>query len=70
MHTLEVFFSSIVQPFTEHFPQADIHEILTSDLFHQVIKGSHKDHLVEWVPMYLELMVGKSQAKVIMDNID
>ncbi|KAF8992099.1 hypothetical protein BDZ89DRAFT_1097399 [Hymenopellis radicata] len=59
-----------VEPFTEHFPRADIHEILTSDLLHQVIKGSFKDHLVEWVPMYLELTVGKSQAKVIMDDID
>ncbi|KAF8867916.1 hypothetical protein CPB85DRAFT_1445386 [Mucidula mucida] len=59
-----------VEPFTEHFPQADIHEILTSDLLHQVIKGSFKDHLVEWVLMYLELTVGKSQAKVIMDDID
>ncbi|PBK88775.1 hypothetical protein ARMGADRAFT_1033762 [Armillaria gallica] len=37
------------QPFTFNFSWVDIHEILLSDLLHQIIKGSFKDHLVEWV---------------------
>ncbi|PBK81654.1 hypothetical protein ARMGADRAFT_1048787 [Armillaria gallica] len=36
-----------IRPFTFDFPWADIHQILTSDLLHQVIKGSFKDHLVD-----------------------
>ncbi|KAJ7916694.1 hypothetical protein B0H13DRAFT_2231598 [Mycena leptocephala] len=44
-------------PFTRDFPRADIHEMLSSDLLHQVIKGSFKDHLVTW-------------ADAIMDEID
>ncbi|KAF8915774.1 hypothetical protein CPB85DRAFT_1374970 [Mucidula mucida] len=59
-----------VEPFIENFPRADIHEILTSDLLHQIIKGSFKDHLVEWVGMYLEITHGKKRAKDIMDDID
>ncbi|KAK0227298.1 hypothetical protein EDD85DRAFT_957914 [Armillaria nabsnona] len=42
-----------IRPFTFDFPCADIHQILTSDLLHQVIKGSFKDHLVEWIGDYL-----------------
>ncbi|KAG2060926.1 hypothetical protein BDR06DRAFT_979240 [Suillus hirtellus] len=36
-------------PFTNDFPCADIHELLTSNILHQLIKGTFKDHLVEWV---------------------
>lgn len=60
----------IPQPFTDHFPRADIHRMLTCDLLHQVIKGCFKDHLVEWVGDYLELTEGKTRAKEIMDDID
>ncbi|KAF8815870.1 hypothetical protein BYT27DRAFT_7248786 [Phlegmacium glaucopus] len=38
-----------ILPFTHDFPRADIYEILTPDLLHQVIKGTFKDHLVTWV---------------------
>ncbi|KAK0460266.1 uncharacterized protein EV420DRAFT_1620047 [Desarmillaria tabescens] len=38
-----------ILPFTFNFPHADIHEMISSDLLHQIIKGSFKDHLVEWV---------------------
>ncbi|KAJ6522687.1 hypothetical protein B0H10DRAFT_2249900, partial [Mycena sp. CBHHK59/15] len=38
-----------VLPFTWTFPRADIHELLSPDLLHQVIKGTYKDHLVAWV---------------------
>ncbi len=53
-----------------HFPCADIHEILTSNLLHQVIKGSFKDHLMEWVGEYLLQAEGKDWAREIMDDID
>ncbi|KAF5366528.1 hypothetical protein D9758_008923 [Tetrapyrgos nigripes] len=57
-------------PFTQGFPRADIHEMITSDLLHQIIKGSFKDHLVEWVQEYLELLHSAIEAKHIMDDID
>ncbi|KAF9029372.1 hypothetical protein BDZ89DRAFT_950655 [Hymenopellis radicata] len=59
-----------VLPFTYHFPRADIHEMLTSDLLHQIIKGTFKDHLVEWVGEYFELTETPVRAKAIMDDID
>ncbi|KAG5219546.1 C2H2-type domain-containing protein [Salix suchowensis] len=59
-----------IVPFTNDFPRADIHELLSPDLLHQVIKGTFKDHLVEWVGVYLTLEHGKAQAEVIMDEID
>ncbi|KAI0000684.1 hypothetical protein BJV74DRAFT_876933 [Russula compacta] len=42
-----------IVPFTHGFPCADIHELLTPNLLHQVIKGTFKDHLVMWVNEYL-----------------
>ncbi|KAG1904171.1 uncharacterized protein F5891DRAFT_1126616 [Suillus fuscotomentosus] len=50
-------------PFTNDFPRADIHELLSFDLLHQLIKGAFKDHLVDWVAKYLK-------AKEIMSDID
>ncbi len=61
---------STIKPFTEEFPRADIHEILTADLLHQIIKGSFKDHLVEWIGDYLTSTEGVTRAKEIMDDID
>ncbi|KAJ7712748.1 hypothetical protein DFH07DRAFT_872806 [Mycena maculata] len=55
-----------VLPFTWDFPRADIYELLSPDLLHQVIKGTFKDHLVAWVEEYLEAEHGKSKAKKIM----
>ncbi|KAJ3516412.1 hypothetical protein NMY22_g14214 [Coprinellus aureogranulatus] len=43
-----------VVPFTSYFPRANIHELLSPDLLHQLVKGTFKDHLVTWVVEYLE----------------
>ncbi|KAF7378018.1 hypothetical protein MSAN_00225700 [Mycena sanguinolenta] len=59
-----------VLPFTWDFPQADIYELLSPDILHQVIKGTFKDHLVAWVGEYLENEHGKAGAKKIMADID
>ena len=57
-------------PFTASFPQADIHELMAPDLLHQIIKGTFKDHLVEWVGKYLIAEHGGTRAAVIMADID
>ncbi|KAJ7841974.1 hypothetical protein B0H13DRAFT_2239403 [Mycena leptocephala] len=59
-----------IAPFTWTFPRADIHELLSPDLLHQVIKGTFKDHLVTWVSEYLETVHDKSEDKKIMADID
>ncbi|KAJ7803304.1 hypothetical protein B0H13DRAFT_2244639 [Mycena leptocephala] len=60
----------VVIPFTRDFPCADIHEMISSDLLHQVIKGSFKDCLVTWVGEYLYLEHPKAGADAIMDDIN
>ncbi|KAF9497958.1 hypothetical protein BDN71DRAFT_1481491 [Pleurotus eryngii] len=57
-------------PFTNDFPQANIHEMLSPDLLHQIIKGTFKDHLVAWVGQYFKLEHGWTEAKRIMDEIN
>lgn len=59
-----------VMPFTTSFPRADIHELLSPDLLHQLIKGAFKDHLVDWVGEYLELTHGKAGGARVMAEID
>ncbi|KAI0349284.1 hypothetical protein OH77DRAFT_1584128, partial [Trametes cingulata] len=59
-----------VIPFTSDFPRADIHELLSGDILHQVIKGTFKDHLVTWVEEYLKFTHGDAQGKIILDEID
>ncbi|KAG1752172.1 hypothetical protein EDB19DRAFT_1903559 [Suillus lakei] len=56
--------------FTNDFPRADIHELIAPDLLHQLIKGTFKDHLVEWVGKYLVHVHGKKEAEKIQDDID
>ena len=58
------------QPFTHSFPRADIHELLSPDLLHQLIKGTFKDHLLGWVGDYLTRIHGPAAAKRILDDID
>ena len=57
-------------PFTMKFPRADIHELLTPDLLHQLIKGMFKDRLISWVEEYLKLTHGPSGGAAILDEID
>ncbi|KAH9946685.1 hypothetical protein B0H21DRAFT_808643 [Amylocystis lapponica] len=59
-----------IVPFTNDFPRADIYELLSGDLLHQIIKGVFKDHLVTWVGEYLALVHGDTGAKEILDEID
>ncbi|KAH9959507.1 hypothetical protein BJV74DRAFT_880099 [Russula compacta] len=49
---------------------ADIHELLSPDLLHQVIKGTFKDHIVTWVNEYLHIVHGEAQGNEIIDDID
>ncbi|KAG1775765.1 hypothetical protein EV702DRAFT_1180194 [Suillus placidus] len=57
-------------PFTNDFPRADIYELLSPDILHQLIKGAFKDHLVDWVLKYLKLIHGTRWAEEIMSDID
>ncbi|EIW78271.1 hypothetical protein CONPUDRAFT_38191, partial [Coniophora puteana RWD-64-598 SS2] len=57
-------------PFTNDFPRADIHELISPDILHQLIKGTFKDHLVEWVVNYLHKVHSKADALAILDDID
>ncbi|THH16005.1 hypothetical protein EW146_g4567 [Bondarzewia mesenterica] len=59
-----------VMPFTARFPQADIHELISFDILHQVIKGTFKDHLIAWVEQYLKIVHPAGVAIAIMADID
>ncbi|KAG1728409.1 hypothetical protein EDD22DRAFT_982701 [Suillus occidentalis] len=57
-------------PFMNDYPRADIHDLISPDILHQIIKGTFKDHLVDWVESYLKITHGTSYATQIMDDID
>ncbi|KAF8961217.1 hypothetical protein BDZ97DRAFT_1664537, partial [Flammula alnicola] len=57
-------------PFTTAFPRADIHELLSPDLLHQIIKGTFKDHLVDWVGQWITQTYPKAEAERILADID
>ena len=65
-----MFKTHLLQPFTNGFLRASIYLLLAPDILHQLIKGTFKDHLVEWVTKYLEEIYGKSKAKEILADID
>lgn len=44
--------------------------MLSMDLLHQVIKGTFKDHLVEWVVDYINAENSKPAAARILADID
>lgn len=52
------------------FPCANIHELLSPDLLHQVIKGTFKDHIVEWVTEWIYVTWPKQEAELILADID
>ena len=59
-----------IQPFTNDFPCADIYHLLSPDILHQLIKGTFKDHLVDWIEKYLIVTYGQKRANEILDDID
>jgi hypothetical protein len=62
--------NTFLKPFTCGFPRADIHELLSPDLLHQVIKGTFKDHFVTWVNDYLLEVHGEAHGLEIIADID
>ncbi|PBK83357.1 hypothetical protein ARMGADRAFT_1055759 [Armillaria gallica] len=59
-----------IMPFTSGFPRADIHELLSPDLLHQIIKGTFKDHLVTWIEDYIKTANTPQEATQILADID
>ncbi|KAI6009449.1 hypothetical protein F5J12DRAFT_905037 [Pisolithus orientalis] len=57
-------------PFTSHFPHANIYQLISPDILHQIIKEMFKDHLVKWVKSYLKTVHGTTKANAILDDID
>ncbi|KAK7027767.1 hypothetical protein R3P38DRAFT_2623597 [Favolaschia claudopus] len=57
-------------PFTADFPRADIHELISMDLLHQIIKGTFKDHVVDWVEDYIRAVHEPAEAERILADID
>lgn len=49
----------------------DIHELIAPDLLHQVIKGTFKDHLVDWINEYIRMSAdSEDEANAIIEQID
>ena len=48
----------------------DSYELIAPDLLHQIIKGTFKDHLVEWVEKYLCQEHRDAPTSEILDDID
>ncbi|KAF9549689.1 hypothetical protein CPC08DRAFT_769029 [Agrocybe pediades] len=59
-----------IVPFTHTFPRADIHTMLSPDLLHQLIKGTFKDHLVDWINQYIYATHTEARALEIIEDID
>ncbi|EMD34081.1 hypothetical protein CERSUDRAFT_56026, partial [Gelatoporia subvermispora B] len=59
-----------IEPYTDSFPRADIHELVAPDILHQLIKGTFKDHIITWVEEYIKLEHGTTRASAILADID
>ncbi|ETW82490.1 hypothetical protein HETIRDRAFT_316844 [Heterobasidion irregulare TC 32-1] len=68
--TLWYTYGAVENVIMNFFPHADIYELITPNLLHQLIKGTFKDHLMTWIQDYFELTHGLTEAKKILDNID
>ncbi|KAF8151393.1 hypothetical protein B0H34DRAFT_664731, partial [Crassisporium funariophilum] len=55
-------------PFTMHFPRANIHELLSPNLLHQIIKGTFKGHIVSWVGEYFKTQPNRTRLIAEMDR--
>jgi hypothetical protein len=62
--------SITIQSFTKDFPHADIHELISANILHQVIKEAFKNHLITWIQEWIEVNKGKKVAKQIFSYID
>lgn len=58
------------QPFSCRFPRADIYELISVDILHQIVKGVFKDHMVAWVVEYTAAAYGEKEGKKRMDEFD
>ncbi|KAG1860759.1 hypothetical protein F4604DRAFT_1882540 [Suillus subluteus] len=56
--------------FTNDFPRADICQLIAPNILHQLVKGTFKDHLVDWVHKYLIQTHGAHDVQHILDDID
>ncbi|KAG1833244.1 hypothetical protein DFJ58DRAFT_719454 [Suillus subalutaceus] len=59
-----------ILPFTAYFQRADIHDLLAPDILHQIVKGTFKDHIVDWIGQYLIIIHGEAGAERIWADID
>jgi hypothetical protein len=51
-------------------PRASIYEVISPDLLHQLIKGTFKDHLVDWITKYIGRKAPGAPGRAILDDID
>ncbi|KAJ6632543.1 hypothetical protein B0H10DRAFT_1938138 [Mycena sp. CBHHK59/15] len=53
---------TLLEPFMADFPRADIHELISMDLLHQIIK--------DWVEEYIRTVYDNAEAERILADID